>query len=60
MNRVGVPLGIPNSCPSRESSNNRLERSRGRVFGEPRRESMFEINQLRLSLAQPRVAQPHR
>jgi len=32
----------------------------GRVFGEPRRESMIEINQLRWSAAQPRVAQPHR
>jgi hypothetical protein len=35
------------------SSNNCLERSRGRVFGEPRRGSMIEINQLRFSSAQP-------
>ena len=32
----------------------------GSNFGEPRRESMIEINQLRWSVAQPRVAQPHR
>jgi hypothetical protein len=41
-------------------SNNRFERSRGRVFGEPRRESMLGINQFRLSATQSRVAQPHR
>jgi len=40
--------------------NHRLERSRGRVFGEPRRESMIGINCLRLMLVKPRVAQPHR
>jgi hypothetical protein len=40
--------------------NNRLERSRGRVFDEPRRESMIGIKCLRLSLVKPRVAQPHR
>src|SRR6266436_3276253 len=32
----------------------------GRVFGKPRRGSMVGINQLRLMIAQPRVAQPHR
>jgi hypothetical protein len=36
------------------------ERSRGGVFGEPRRESMIGINQLRWSSAPPRIAQPHR
>jgi len=41
-------------------SNNRFERSRGSVFGEPRRESMIGINQLRSVSAQARVAQPHR
>jgi len=30
------------------------------VFGEPRRESMMGINQLRLVSAHFRVAQPHR
>ena len=43
------------------SSNNRFERSRGgSSFGEPRRGSMIGIKYLRLTLAQPRVAQPHR
>ena len=32
----------------------------GRVFGEPGRESMIGINQLRWSAAKPRVAQPRR
>jgi hypothetical protein len=32
----------------------------GRVFVEPRRGSMIGINCLRFTLAQPRVAQPHR
>jgi hypothetical protein len=41
-------------------ANNRFERSRGGVFGEPGRGSMIYINQLRLTSAQPRVAQPHR
>ena len=41
------------------ASNNRFERSRGRVFDGPRRESMIQLNQLRWSSAQPRVAQPH-
>jgi hypothetical protein len=39
---------------------NKVERSRGRVFGEPRRGSMIGIKQFRLTLAKPRVAQPHR
>ena len=43
-----------------DPSNQRFERSRDRVFGGPRRESMIEINQLRWMPAQPRVAQPHR
>jgi hypothetical protein len=30
------------------------------IFGEPMRESMIGINQLRLMSAHPRVAQPHR
>jgi len=33
---------------------------RGAVFGEPRREWMICINQLRWMLAHPRVAQTHR
>jgi hypothetical protein len=41
----------------RTASNNRLERSRGRVFDEPWRESMIGIKCLRLTLAKPRVAQ---
>jgi hypothetical protein len=36
---------------SANSSNNRLERSRGRSFGGPGRESMIGMNQLRWSLA---------
>jgi hypothetical protein len=44
----------------RVTPNNRFERSRGRVFVGPRRGSMIEINQLRWSATQPRVAQPHR
>jgi hypothetical protein len=42
------------------ASNNRFERSRGSVFGEPRSGSMIGIKCLRLTLAKPRVAQPHR
>ena len=42
------------------ASNNRFERSRGGVFGEPRRGSMIGIKCLRSRLAKPRVAQPHR
>ena len=42
------------------SANNRFERSRGRVFDEPRRGSMIGIKCLRLTLAKPRVAQPGR
>jgi uncharacterized protein (DUF433 family) len=42
------------------TSNNRFERSRGSVFGGTGSKSMIGINQLRFSLAQPRVAQPHR
>ena len=38
--------------------NNRLERSRGRIFDEPRRESMIWINQLRLASTHSSVA-PH-
>jgi hypothetical protein len=45
---------------SRAASNQRFERSRGSIFGEPRRESMIWINQLRSSAAHSRVAQPHR
>jgi hypothetical protein len=40
--------------------NNRFERSRGRIFGEPRKKSMIEIKQHRSLSAQQRVAQPHR
>ena len=43
-----------------DPSNQRFERSRDRVFGEPRRGSMIGINQFCLSSARPRVAQPHR
>jgi hypothetical protein len=45
---------------SRVQSNNRFERSRGRIFVGPRRESMIGINRLRSSATHPRVAQPHR
>jgi hypothetical protein len=38
----------------------RLERSRGGVFGKPRRESMIWTNHFRMISSQPRVAQPHR
>ena len=38
-------------------ANNRFGRSRSRTFGEPWRESMIAINQLRYVSAQPRVAQ---
>jgi hypothetical protein len=41
-------------------SNNRFERSRGRVFVGPRRESMIGIKCLHLTLVKPRVVQPHR
>src|ERR1700733_742729 len=61
-------LGVSSSALLRGSfdarvarqSNPRFERSRGRVFGGPRRESMIEINQLRFASAHPRVAQPDR
>jgi hypothetical protein len=53
---VGAASNLAASAPS----NNRFEQSRGGVFGGPRRESMIGINQLRFSLAQPRVAQPRR
>ena len=43
-----------------QASNQRFERSRGRVFDEPRRGSMIGIKQLRLVPAHPRVAQPYR
>jgi hypothetical protein len=42
-----------------EKPNNRFERSRGRLFGEPRRGSMIGIKRLCLS-RRTRVAQPHR
>ena len=50
----------PGSFVKRSSApaNNRLERAG--VLGEPSRESMIRIIQLRLPLAQPRGAQPHR
>jgi hypothetical protein len=32
----------------------------GGATGEPRRESVIEIKQLRFASAQPRIAQPHR
>jgi hypothetical protein len=44
----------------RAASNNRFERSQGRVFGKPRRGSMIGIKCLRLTPTQSRVAQPHR
>ena len=52
-------LLVPIDWPKRPS-NNRFERSRGGVFGGPRRGSMIWIKQLRLTATQPRVAQPHR
>jgi hypothetical protein len=42
------------------ASNNGFERSRDIIFVEPGGESMIGINLLRFSLAQSRVAQPHR
>jgi len=57
MSRVWICLprfGVSNP------SNNRFERTRGIVFGEPRKGSMIGIKQFRLRSAQPRVAQPHR
>jgi hypothetical protein len=59
-NRARRGVGVLGSQLPAGPHNNRFERSRGRNFGEPRRESMIEINQLRWSSAQPRVAQPHR
>jgi hypothetical protein len=57
----GAPRRPRHICrSSRETPNNRFERSRGRIFGGPRRESMICINQLSWSSAQSRVAQPHR
>ena len=50
----------PAMRPSVVPPNNRFERSRGRVFGESRRGSMIGTKQLRLSSAQPHVAQPDR
>jgi hypothetical protein len=63
--RVGCPqnrlrLRFAQRSMSALPSNNRFERSRGRIFVGPRRESMMGINQLRLMSAPPRVAQPHR
>jgi hypothetical protein len=43
-----------------QASSQRFERSRGCAFGERREESMIGTNQLRLSAARSRVAQPHR
>jgi hypothetical protein len=58
LTRVGYP---PLASPGRGvTSNNRFERSRGRVFGEPRRGSKIGINQLRFTSAHLRVAQSHR
>jgi hypothetical protein len=37
--------------------NNRFERSRDRIFGEPRRESMIGIKQFRVMSAHSHVAQ---
>jgi len=57
MSRVRICLtrfGVSNP------SNNRFERTRGIIFGEPRRGSMIRINQLRLMAMQSRVAQPNR
>ena len=42
------------------SSHNPFGRSRGRVFVEPRRESMIGTKGVRLTPVQPRVARPHR
>ena len=47
-------------APTGLTVNNRFERSRDRVFGEPRRGSMIWINRLRLAAKHSRVAQPHR
>jgi hypothetical protein len=55
-----LPFRFPITLTNPTSSNNRFERSRDHVFGEPRRESMIGINCLRLTQAQSLVAQPHR
>jgi len=55
MARVARAIGVRGP-----SANNRFERSRGRIFVEPRRESMIGIKCLRLTPVKPRVAQPHR
>jgi hypothetical protein len=75
LGRLPIPSGIPLKrgiglrlagiyvdyvARSVRLSNNRFERSRGRIFVGPRRESMIGINQLRWPPTQPRVAQPHR
>ena len=41
------------------TSNNRLDRIAGRIFGEPGRESMVSINKLHFVLARQRIAQAH-
>jgi hypothetical protein len=46
------PFRFPITLTNPTSSSNRFERSRGGVFGEPRRESMIGIKQLRLSSSQ--------
>ena len=53
---VGAALSLVASVPS----NHRFERSRGRVFGGPRRGSMIRIKKLRLMAPHSRAAQPHR
>src|SRR5271154_736602 len=53
---LGALLALPFKWPvtmEMLTSNNRLERSRGPIFGGPRRESMIEIKCLRLTLAKP-------
>jgi len=56
----GMPVGSVADVRYGWRLTNRFEQSPGRVFGEQKgRESMIGINQLRLSVAQPRVAQPH-
>jgi len=58
--RRGSLSGLQEGVLMKVPSNHRFERSRVGVFGEPRRESMIGVNQFRLSLAQPRDAQPDR
>lgn len=57
---LGAPVWEVRSEVVRRPLTNGSSEHCGSIFGGPRRESMFGINQLRFETAQPRVAQPHR